>query len=137
MKPWAYHLHKRIANIAALPFNAESPRRTPPTHSDRTTDESLTTEAAGGFGIRLDAGSAFSGAVVNPFYDSMLVKVTARGRTLGEAAARMERSLQEFRIRGVKTNIPFLISHGHSPRRSWPVSATTRMIDQDAGTGPD
>ena len=65
--------------------------------------------SAGGLGIRLDAGSAFSGAVVNPFYDSMLVKVTARGRTLRESAARMERCLQEFRIRGVKTNIPFLI----------------------------
>ena len=57
----------------------------------------------------LDAGSAFSGAVVNPFYDSMLVKVTARGKTLAETASRMERCLQEFRIRGVKTNIPFLI----------------------------
>lgn len=65
--------------------------------------------SAAGLGIRLDAGSAFSGAVVNPFYDSMLVKVTARGRTLGEAARRMDRVLQEFRIRGVKTNIPFLI----------------------------
>lgn len=64
--------------------------------------------SAGGLGIRLDAGSAFSGAVVNPFYDSMLVKVTARGRTLTESARRMERCLQEFRIRGVKTNIPFL-----------------------------
>lgn len=65
--------------------------------------------SAGGMGVRLDAGSAFSGAVVNPFYDSMLVKCTARGRTLREAAKRMDRSLQEFRIRGVKTNIPFLM----------------------------
>ncbi len=84
--------------------------------------------SAGGMGIRLDAGSAYSGAVVNPFYDSMLVKVTARGRTLAETARRMERCLQEFRIRGVKTNIPFLIQvidydlflEG---------KATTRMID--------
>ncbi len=65
--------------------------------------------SAGGLGIRLDAGSAFSGAVVMPFYDSMLVKVTARGRRFQDAATRMERSLQEFRVRGVKTNIPFLI----------------------------
>ncbi len=65
--------------------------------------------SAGGMGIRLDGGSAFSGAVVNPFYDSLLVKVTARGLTMREAAARMERALQEFRIRGVKTNIPFLL----------------------------
>src|SRR5258706_9595195 len=60
-------------------------------------------------GIRLDAGSAFSGATVNPFYDSLLVKVSARGRRFLDAARRMERCLQEFRVRGVKTNIQFLI----------------------------
>ena len=64
--------------------------------------------SAGGMGIRLDAGTAFSGAVVFPFYDSLLVKVTAWGRKFSDSAERMERSLQEFRIRGVKTNIPFL-----------------------------
>jgi pyruvate carboxylase len=85
--------------------------------------------SAGGLGIRLDAGSAFSGAVVNPFYDSLLVKVTARGRNLGEAAGRMERCLQEFRIRGVKTNIPFLISLiTHNTFLAG--DATTRMIDK-------
>ncbi len=65
--------------------------------------------SAAGMGVRLDAGSAFSGAVVNPHYDSLLVKVTARGTRFIDAARRMERCLQEFRIRGVKTNIPFLI----------------------------
>ncbi|NQZ68322.1 MAG: ATP-grasp domain-containing protein, partial [Lentisphaeria bacterium] len=65
--------------------------------------------SASGMGIRLDAGSAFSGAVVNPFYDSMLVKVTARGRRFVDAIRRMDRTLAEFRIRGVKTNIPFLM----------------------------
>jgi len=85
--------------------------------------------SAAGLGIRLDAGSAFSGAVVNPFYDSMLVKVTARGRTLKEAAARMDRCLREFRIRGVKTNIPFLVRMvNHPPFLAG--EATTRMIDQ-------
>ncbi len=84
--------------------------------------------SAGGMGIRLDAGSAFSGAVVNPFYDSLLVKVTARGRNLQEAAARMERALQEFRIRGVKTNIPFLISLITHPT-FLAGEATKRMID--------
>ena len=63
----------------------------------------------GGMGIRLDGGTAFSGAVVTPFYDSLLVKVTCWGRTFREAASRTERCLQEFRVRGVKTNIPFLI----------------------------
>lgn len=63
---------------------------------------------AGGFGIRLDEGSAYSGVKISPFFDSMLVKVTASGRTLSGAAARLLRTLKEFRIRGVKTNIRFL-----------------------------
>ncbi len=61
-----------------------------------------------GFGIRLDGASAYGGAVITPYYDSLLVKVTARGRNLTEACQRMDRCLREFRIRGVKTNIPFL-----------------------------
>lgn len=65
--------------------------------------------SAGGMGIRLDAGTAFSGAVVYPFYDSLLVKVTAWARQFPDASRRIERCLQEFRIRGVKTNIPFLL----------------------------
>ncbi|HEY7153431.1 MAG TPA: pyruvate carboxylase, partial [Gemmataceae bacterium] len=66
--------------------------------------------SASGMGIRLDAGSAFTGAVITPFYDSMLVKVTAHGLRFADAARRMMRSLQEFRVRGVKTNIPFLLN---------------------------
>src|SRR5437870_5571242 len=66
--------------------------------------------SASGMGIRLDAGSAFSGAVITPFYDSLLVKVTAHGLRFLDAARRMERCLQEFRVRGVKTNIPFLLN---------------------------
>ena len=66
--------------------------------------------SASGMGIRLDAGSAFSGAVVNPYYDSMLVKVTARARRFIDAIKRIDRGLSEFRIRGVKTNIPFLLN---------------------------
>src|SRR5436190_7184469 len=61
-----------------------------------------------GFGVRLDGGSAFSGAVITPFYDSLLVKTTAWGREFRDACQRMDRSLREFRVRGVKTNIPFL-----------------------------
>ncbi|HEV3081829.1 MAG TPA: pyruvate carboxylase [Gemmataceae bacterium] len=66
--------------------------------------------SASGMGIRLDAGSAFSGAVITPFYDSLLVKVTAHGLRFFDATRRMERCLQEFRVRGVKTNIPFLLN---------------------------
>ncbi len=62
----------------------------------------------GGFGVRLDAGSAFTGAVITPHYDSLLVKITTWGLTLPGAAYVMHRSLQEFRVRGVKTNIAFL-----------------------------
>ena len=63
---------------------------------------------AGGYGIRLDEGSSYQGVKVSPFFDSMLVKVTAQGRTIKGASKRMYRTLTEFRIRGVKTNIPFL-----------------------------
>jgi pyruvate carboxylase len=61
-----------------------------------------------GFGIRLDGGSAYSGAVITPYYDSLLVKTTAWGREFQHACQRMDRCLREFRVRGVKTNIPFL-----------------------------
>src|SRR5690606_1690033 len=63
---------------------------------------------AGGYGIRLDEGSSYQGVKVSPFFDSMLVKITASGRTLQGASARLLRALREFRIRGVKTNIRFL-----------------------------
>jgi pyruvate carboxylase len=62
----------------------------------------------GGFGVRLDAGSAYGGAVITPHYDSLLVKMTTWGLSLGAAAHVMDRGLQEFRVRGVKTNIAFL-----------------------------
>ncbi len=68
----------------------------------------LTYRSAAGFGIRLDGGMAEAGSVITPFYDSLLVKVTASGRDFNLALQRMDRALREFRIRGVKTNIPFL-----------------------------
>lgn len=68
----------------------------------------LAYRSPGGFGIRLDGGMGYSGAVITPFYDSMLVKVIASGQTYVIAMDRMDRALREFRIRGVKTNIPFL-----------------------------
>ncbi len=64
--------------------------------------------SGGGFGVRLDAGNGFQGAVISPYYDSLLVKVSTWAVTFKEAAAKMDRNLQEFRIRGIKTNIPFL-----------------------------
>jgi len=67
-----------------------------------------TYRSPGGFSIRLDAASAYGGAVISPYYDSLLVKVTAWGSKFDEACQRMDRALREFRIRGVKTNIQFL-----------------------------
>jgi pyruvate carboxylase len=63
---------------------------------------------AGGHGIRLDEGSSYPGVKISPFFDSLLVKVTAKGRSLPETCERLIRVLSEFRIRGVKTNIAFL-----------------------------
>ena len=69
----------------------------------------LTTyRSAGGFAVRLDAGNGFAGSVITPYFDSLLVKMTTWGATLEEAVQRADRSLREFRIRGVKTNIAFL-----------------------------
>lgn len=69
-----------------------------------------TYRSAAGFGIRLDAGSLYQGVSISPFFDSMLVKVSAQSRTLDGACRKMDRALREFRIRGVKTNIPFLLN---------------------------
>ncbi len=61
-----------------------------------------------GFGVRLDGGTAYTGAVITPYFDSLLVKLTCFAPTLEESVARTVRALSEFRVRGVKTNIPFL-----------------------------
>ncbi len=86
--------------------------------------------SAAGFGIRLDAGAGDAGAVITPYYDSMLVKLTASGPTFEIALQRTHRALREFRIRGVKTNIPFLENVVRHPafREG---RATTRLIDTE------
>ena len=66
--------------------------------------------SSGGNGVRLDAGNGFAGAIITPHYDSMLVKCTCRASTYEMVRRKMLRALVEFRIRGVKTNIPFLCS---------------------------
>ncbi len=83
---------------------------------------------ASGFGIRLDGGTAYSGAVINRFYDPLLEKVTAWAPTSDEVIKRMDRALREFRIRGVATNLTFLenvIGHPEFLDNSY----TTRFID--------
>jgi pyruvate carboxylase len=83
---------------------------------------------ATGFGIRLDGGTAYSGAVITRFYDPLLEKITAWAPTPTEVIARMHRALREFRIRGVATNLTFLeaiITHPSFHDNSY----TTRFID--------
>lgn len=70
----------------------------------------LAYRSAEGFGIRLDEGSVYNGVHISPFFDSLLVKVTAHSATPEDAAAKLKRALLEFRIRGVKTNIRFLLN---------------------------
>ena len=88
----------------------------------------LTYRSAGGFGIRLDGGMGYAGSVITPFYDSLLVKLTASAPTFEAALQRMDRALREFRIRGVKTNIPFLenVIHNHTFSSG---QASTTLID--------
>ncbi|MFB0835482.1 pyruvate carboxylase [Arthrobacter halodurans] len=66
--------------------------------------------SAGGSGVRLDGGTIYTGAEVSPHFDSMLVKLTCRGRDYDMAVRRARRALAEFRVRGVATNIPFLMN---------------------------
>ncbi|RUT29393.1 pyruvate carboxylase [Arsenicitalea aurantiaca] len=84
--------------------------------------------AATGFGVRLDGGTAYAGAVITRYYDPLLEKVTCWAPTADEAIARMHRALREFRIRGVQTNLAFLeniITHPDFVGNRY----TTRFID--------
>lgn len=70
----------------------------------------LAYRSAEGFGIRLDEGSVYNGVKISPFFDSLLVKVTAHSNSVTDAVRKLKRALMEFRIRGVKTNIRFLLN---------------------------
>lgn len=88
-----------------------------------------TYRSPGGFGVRLDVGNAYAGAVVTPYFDSLLVKVCTHAATFEQAIAKMARCIKEFRIRGVKTNMPFLKNVvSHPEFRSGEM--TTTFIDQ-------
>ena len=124
MPPQAGNSAQRLRR--AMPHHHRGPGKQ--VHA-RLRHESSTYRSTGGFGIRLDGGMGYAGAVITPFYDSLLVKITAFGRRLSTCALqRMDRALREFRIRGVKTNIPFLENVIHNPNfRSG--QATTTLID--------
>ncbi|NHC16831.1 pyruvate carboxylase [Bacillus sp. MM2020_4] len=80
----------------------------PLNHFMPDTGKIMAYRSGGGFGVRLDAGNGFQGSVITPYYDSLLVKLSTWALTFEQAASKMVRNLQEFRIRGIKTNIPFL-----------------------------
>ncbi|HTL17501.1 MAG TPA: pyruvate carboxylase, partial [Patescibacteria group bacterium] len=88
----------------------------------------LAYRSTGGFGIRLDGGMGYAGAVITPFYDSLLVKVIASADSWDLTRHRMDRALREFRIRGLKTNIPFLENVINHPAFA-AGRATTTLVD--------
>jgi pyruvate carboxylase len=88
----------------------------------------LAYRSTGGFGIRLDGGMGYAGSVITPYYDSLLVKVTAFAHAWHLARHRMDRALREFRIRGLKTNIPFLENVINNPIFA-EGRATTTLVD--------
>ncbi|MFZ4775097.1 MAG: pyruvate carboxylase [Terrimicrobiaceae bacterium] len=123
----------------ALPAQADMPRNGFAVQCRVTTEDPankftpnygklITYRSAAGFGIRLDSGMGTTGSVITPFYDSLLVKITASGQTFPMALQRMQRALREFRIRGVKTNIPFLENVIHHETFCSGQAATT-LID--------
>ena len=132
-----YQLHEPPV---AIPQQADIPARGVAIQCRVTTEDpansfipdygKITTyRSTGGTGVRLDGGNGFSGSVITPYFDSLLVKVTCSGANREEACVRMDRALQEFRIRGVKTNIPFLLNVIRHPQFI-AGSATTTFIDQ-------
>ncbi len=84
--------------------------------------------SASGFGVRLDAGTAYGGALITPYYDSLLVKVTTWAPNATESIHRMDRALREFRIRGVASNLQFLENVINHPAFA-AGTVTTRFID--------
>ena len=135
--------HNLFEEVVDIPAQEDIPRNGYAVQARITTEDPsnnfspdygriLNYRSAAGFGIRLDAGTGDAGSVITPFYDSMLVKLTAFGPRFEIALQRMDRALREFRIRGVKTNIPFIenVILNETFRSG---KATTRLID----TNPD
>ena len=119
---------RRISASTAMRCSAASPRKIRNRTSFPTMAASPATVRPRGFGIRLDGGTAYPGAVITRYYDPLLVKVTAWSPSPQETIARMDRALREFRIRGVATNLTFLeaiITHPKFKDNTY----TTRFID--------
>ncbi|MEO6002873.1 MAG: pyruvate carboxylase [Opitutus sp.] len=131
--------HALHSTIVGMPAQADVPRNGFAIQCRITTEDPenkfipdygrlLAYRSPGGFGVRLDGAMGFAGAVITPFYDSLLVKCITSGQSYEIALNRARRVLSEFRIRGVKTNIPFLENViAHPLFRSG--QATTMLID--------
>ena len=131
--------HSLFSDEIGIPPQAEVPRNGYAIQARITTEDPeknfapdygkiVSYRSAAGLGIRLDGAMGDTGSVITPFYDSLLVKLTTSARTFELAIQRMDRALREFRIRGVKTNIPFIenVIHHHSFSSG---QATTTLID--------
>ena len=120
---------RRTSASARMPCSAASPPKIRRTTSSPDYGKITAYRSPAGFGIRLDAGTAYAGAILTRSYDSLLVKVTAWAPKPEEAIARMHRALWEFRIRGVVTNLRFLdqvITHPKFAHGEY----TTKFIDE-------
>ncbi len=120
---------KKTSSCRAMPCNAALPRKIPKTTFIPDYGRITAYRGAMGFGIRIDGGTAYSGAVVTRFYDPLLEKITAWAATPEEAIRRMDRALLEYRIRGVTTNLAFLHNIITHPR-FLASDYTTRFIDE-------
>ena len=107
VKKWVFRI-KKIFRLFGFAIQSRVTTEDPLNNFMPDTGKLMVYRSGGGFGVRLDAGNGFQGAIITPYYDSLLVKVSTWGMSFKEAAAKMDRNLQEFRIRGIKTNIPFL-----------------------------
>jgi pyruvate carboxylase len=113
-----YHLHDEViglpqqAKVRKHGFAIQCRITTEDPENDFMPDYGtvLAYRSAEGFGIRLDEGSVYNGVKISPFFDSLLVKVTAHSTTVEDTVRKLKRALMEFRIRGVKTNIRFLLN---------------------------
>ena len=131
--------HSLFSNEIGIPPQEEVPRNGYAIQARITTEDPeknfapdygkiVNYRSAAGFGIRLDGAMGDTGSVITPFYDSLLVKLTASARSFDLAIQRMDRALREFRIRGVKTNIPFIENVIHHDTFSSGQAITT-LID--------
>jgi len=125
-------IHQEMIRLRGAALQCRITTEDPSNEFRPDTGEITVYRSAGGSGVRLDGGTVFVGAEVGAHFDSMLVKLTCRGRDFPAAVARARRALAEFRIRGVSTNIPFLQALLEEPDFV-AGRATTSFLDERPG----